>query len=261
MQAYPNFDLLYVLHTDASAKGLGAVLNQRQEGKLRVVAHGSAAEKNYHMHWGKLEFLAQKWAVCEKFQDYFFYAPHFTVYTNNNPLTYVMSTAKLNTVGHRWVGELSDFRFDIRYRPGKVNIYADTLSRLPLGTTWIGSQIAKDKEVAYVAMLNLSQGTGPHTPDPQSTVSHEDLKKAQREDMTINKVIKLKENHTSLSNQTRKSVSGPVEKLLHEWERLQHEDGVLWRKTLQRKQLIAQKHLHDDMGHVGTERIVNLARD
>lgn len=43
-----------------------------------------------------------------------------------------MSTAKLNAVGHRWVGELSDFRFDIKYRPGKVNIDADTLSLLPL---------------------------------------------------------------------------------------------------------------------------------
>lgn len=43
-----------------------------------------------------------------------------------------MTTAKLNAVGHRWVGELSDFRFDIKYRPGKSNIDADTLSRLPL---------------------------------------------------------------------------------------------------------------------------------
>lgn len=69
--AYTDFDLPYVLHTDASAKGLGAVLYQRQEGKLRVIAYGSRthslAEKNYHMHSGKLEFLALKWAVCEKF--------------------------------------------------------------------------------------------------------------------------------------------------------------------------------------------------
>lgn len=43
-----------------------------------------------------------------------------------------MSTAKLNAVGHRWVGELSDFQFDIRYRPGKSNVDADSLSRLPL---------------------------------------------------------------------------------------------------------------------------------
>lgn len=134
--AYPDFELPFVLHTDASDKGLGAVLYQNQGGRLRVIGYGSRtltpAEKNYRLHSGKLEFLALKWAVCEKFRDYLFYAPHFTIYTDNNPLTYVMSTAKLNAVGYRWVGELSDFRFDIRYRPGKVNVDADTLSRCPL---------------------------------------------------------------------------------------------------------------------------------
>ncbi len=115
MLAYPNFDSPFVLHTDASDQGLGAILYQYQDGKLRVIGYGSrtltAAERNYHLHSGKLEFLALKWAVCEKFRDYLFYAPHFTIYTDNNPLTYVMTTAKLNAVGHRWVGELSDFRF------------------------------------------------------------------------------------------------------------------------------------------------------
>ncbi|KAL6483733.1 hypothetical protein MHYP_G00086050 [Metynnis hypsauchen] len=133
--AYPEFTLPFTLHTDASEDGLGAVLYQRQGGKLRVIGYGSRtltqAERNYHLHSGKLEFLALKWAICEKFRDYLFYAPHFTVYTDNNPLTYVMSTAKLNAVGHRWVGELADFCFDVKYRPGRANIDADTLSRIP----------------------------------------------------------------------------------------------------------------------------------
>lgn len=57
--------------------------------------------------------------MCVKFRDYLFYAPHFTIYTDNNPLTYVMRTAKLNVAGHGWVGELADFRFNIKYRPEK----------------------------------------------------------------------------------------------------------------------------------------------
>ncbi|KAK2921523.1 hypothetical protein Q8A73_001008 [Channa argus] len=89
------------------------------------------AEKNYHLHSGKLEFLALKWAICERFRDYLYYAPAFTVYTDNNPLTYVLTTAKLNATTYRWVAELADFQFSIKYRPGRANNDADGLSRMP----------------------------------------------------------------------------------------------------------------------------------
>jgi hypothetical protein len=70
-----------------------------------------------------------KWAICEQFRDYLYHAPSFVVFTDNNPLTYyVLSTAKLNATGLRWVGALADFNFTIRYRPGKANADADTLS-------------------------------------------------------------------------------------------------------------------------------------
>lgn len=97
---FPEFSQPFILHTDASNQGLGAVLYQRQNGKLRVIAYGSrtltAAEKNYHLHSGKLEFLALKWAITEKFRDYLYYAPFFTVYSDNNPLTYSMYSPLLN---------------------------------------------------------------------------------------------------------------------------------------------------------------------
>ena len=122
--------LSHVLHTDASESGLGAVLYQEQNKVLRVIGYGSRtltpAEKNYHLHSGKLEFLALKWAICEQFRDYLYYSPSFVVYTDNNPLTYVLSSAKLNATGLRWIGELADFNFTIRYRPGKTNVDADT---------------------------------------------------------------------------------------------------------------------------------------
>ena len=135
IMAYPDPSLPYILHVDASQKGLGAVLYQRQEGKLRVIAYGSRtltrSERNYHMHSGRLEFLALKWAVVDHFRDYLYYSPPFQIFTDNNPLTYVLTTAKLNATTLRWVGELADFKFSIQYRPGKANGDADAFSRLP----------------------------------------------------------------------------------------------------------------------------------
>ncbi|KAL9971666.1 hypothetical protein ACROYT_G017863 [Oculina patagonica] len=99
--AYPDFERPFVLHTDASSEGLGAVLYQEQGRKLRVVGYGSRtltpAERNYHLHSGKLEFLALKWAITDKFRDYLFFAPSFVVFTDNNPLTYVMSSASVGS--------------------------------------------------------------------------------------------------------------------------------------------------------------------
>jgi hypothetical protein len=117
--AYPDYNTPFVVHTDASQHGLGAVLYQKQEGTLRVIAYASRtltpAERNYHLHAGKLEFLALKWSITEQFRDYLYYSLRFIVYTDNNPLTYVLSTAKLNATGLRWIGELSP-----RGGPGKL---------------------------------------------------------------------------------------------------------------------------------------------
>lgn len=55
------------------------------------------------------------------------------MYTDNNPLSYDLSSAKVNAIGLRWIGDLADFNFTIHYRPGKANIDADTLSRMALG--------------------------------------------------------------------------------------------------------------------------------
>ena len=133
LMAYLEPNSSFILHTDASESGLGAVLYQQQNGKLRVIAYASRSlsptEKNYHFHSGKLEFLAMKWAICEHFRDYLCYAPSFVVCTDNNPLTCVLSTANLDATGHPLVGELAEFNFTIRYRPGKSNVDADTLSR------------------------------------------------------------------------------------------------------------------------------------
>ena len=146
--AYRDYQLPFVLHTDSSSEGLGAVLYQKQEGKLTVIAYASRSvsktESNYPAH--KLEFLALKWAVCEKFHEYLYGAKTFDIYTDNNPLTYVLTSAKLDACGQRRVAKLANYNFTIRYKCGQSNVEADALSRISLPEVLSDEDIDVDLE-------------------------------------------------------------------------------------------------------------------
>ena len=113
------------------------MLYQKQDdGTDHVIAYVSRplskSEKNYDAH--KLEFLALKWLVTERFHEYL-YGGEFEVYTDNNPLTYILTTAKLDATGQRWVASLANYIFKIFYRSGKLNVEAYALSRIPWENT------------------------------------------------------------------------------------------------------------------------------
>lgn len=288
---FPDFSQPFVLHTDASNLGLGAVLYQKQNGKLRVIAYGSrtltVAEKNYHLHSGKLEFLALKWAVTEKFRDYLYYAPFFTVYSDNNPLTYVLSTAKLNATGCRWVAELADFNFSVKYRPGKENVDADSLSRMPLDvesfmkecseempSDVIGAttEAVKNQDESSVSWsMCVSVPNAVLTPDtPIIPLTPEQIQDDQRNDPVLGPVIQFKLTAIKPLRAHLKQLSPQVRCLLREWDKLEiDESGVLHRKTTSKKQLVLpEKHkstvlreLHVEMGHQGVDRTSSLIRD
>ena len=89
--AFTDFSKPFILETDASQRGLGAILTQKQpDGTQRVVAYASRClwptertKTNYSSF--KLEMLALKWAVMEKFRNYLL-GSQFEVLTDNNPL-------------------------------------------------------------------------------------------------------------------------------------------------------------------------------
>ena len=128
--AYPQFQKPFELNTDASGKGLGAVLYQTQDNQKKVIAYVSRSlsrsEKNYSAF--KLEYLALKWAVTEKFSDYLM-KNTFTVYKDNNPLTHILSSAKFDVTGQRWASALKQYDSEIIYRSGLNNVDADSMSR------------------------------------------------------------------------------------------------------------------------------------
>ena len=129
--ALADFKAPFILHTDASSDGLGAMLYQHQDGQRRVIAYAprslSPSERNYPAQ--KLEFLTLKWAITYRFHKYL-YGAEFQVFTDNNPLTYILTIAKMDATGHRWVAALSNYTFSITYKPGKNNKDVDALSRI-----------------------------------------------------------------------------------------------------------------------------------
>ena len=131
--SYLDYSKLFILETDTSLKGLGAVLSQEDsDGNAHVVSFASCTLKPYEKSMKnysstKLKLLALKWSVCEKFKDYLI-GSKFTVLTDNNPLTYVC-TSRLGASQICWLSNLTLFDFNIKYRVGKSNQAADALSR------------------------------------------------------------------------------------------------------------------------------------
>lgn len=136
--AHPDFSRPLILSIDASLDGLGAVLSQVPAGeeKARPIAFASKSlnksQKRYPAH--RLEFLALKWSVCEKF-SHWLKGHTFTVWTDNNPLTYIMTKPKLDACEQRWVSKLAPYTFDLKHIPGSKNTVADALSRDPFTET------------------------------------------------------------------------------------------------------------------------------
>ncbi|KAL2084771.1 hypothetical protein ACEWY4_020289 [Coilia grayii] len=290
---YPDMTQPFVLHCDASQDGLGAVLYQRQGGKMAVIAYGSRTltppEKNYHMHSGKLEFLAMKWAICERFRDYLFHAPSFVVYTDNNPLTYVLTTAKLNATGHRWVAELADFNFTIKYRPGKSNADADGLSRLPLDIDSVMGQCTEEIHPDTISATMTGVTVGREKPtwesvciralalvhEPPSTVlgpplAPEELRDAQEKDPVVGRALLYIHGGRRPVRQELNTEDPDVCILLKQWPKLYiDKKGVLHRRMAEKDQLVLPRifhplvfhELHQKMGHLGVERTLRLIRD
>ena len=275
--AYADFSKPFILHTDAaSSAGLGAVLYQKDnEDRLRVIAYASrtlsSSERRYPVH--KLEFLAMKWAVTEKFADYLRGAT-FTVQTDNNPLTYVLSTLRLDACGQRWVAELCNYNFDIVYRPGSSNVDADALSRIPsqewkqLASSTVHAVCESQLVTDFVNCICLTNDCSCLFQDsPYGLWDKETWIREQESDDSLQQVLEVLDGH-------RQSVACTAEAklILRQREKLSVRDGLLWRlvriddedvsqivvPASLRTEVLCQ--LHDKMGHLGIDKTQDLVR-
>ncbi|GJQ89956.1 putative reverse transcriptase domain-containing protein [Tanacetum coccineum] len=123
--ALPEGSENFIAYCNASKKGLGVVLMQREE----VIAYASRQlkihEKNYTTH--DLELGAVVFAL--KIWRHYLYGTKYTVFIDHKSLQHILNQKELNMRQHRWLELLSDYDCEIRYHPGKANVVADALSR------------------------------------------------------------------------------------------------------------------------------------
>ncbi|GJX60980.1 putative reverse transcriptase domain-containing protein [Tanacetum coccineum] len=114
----------FVVYYDASLKGFGAVLMQRE----KVIAYASRQlrknEENYttyDLELGTVVFALRLWR-------HYLYDTKCTVYTDHKSLQYILDQKELNMRQRRWIELLSDYDCVIRYHPRKANVVADALN-------------------------------------------------------------------------------------------------------------------------------------
>ena len=153
--AYPDFSCEFILDTDASNVGMGAVLSQVQNGKEVVIAYGSKkfnrAQRNYSVTRREMNALVY---FCLYFKKYLL-GRKFKVRVDHSSLKWMFGIKEPEGQVARWLESLADFDFEPEYRPGKLHANADAMSRHPCLINWIGSldlkaEQSKDKRISKI---------------------------------------------------------------------------------------------------------------
>ena len=202
------------------------------------------AESHYPAH--KLEFLTLKWAVVKKFHEYL-YGSTFNMHTDNNPLTYVLTTAKLDAASHCWVTSLANYNFRLHYRAGKANIDMDALSRVSwpecmpdnsgtsLKVTAAAVRAIQEAAIqkptcpieAYSYDLHVMGAIQDSEQVAQMTL--EDCHQAQEVDPVLGIIIKRLREGMLEQDQSKRRDSPELSQYRREWNNLVLQKGVFYR--------------------------------
>ena len=233
--------------------------------------------------------------MTDRFHEYL-YRGTFEVYTDNNLLTYVLTSAKLDTIGQRWVASLAPYNFSLFYNPGRQNVVADSLSRIPWeGTTFIDRM---DYNVVK-AMINKGESNSLATVEPEmiypdltiqmhqvvsslaGKLSRSDWKREQLNDVDIGPVLRLVRSKKHLQYKFTKDDNSAFRIIMRFRMDLRIVDDLLYRKWLYKDKIAYLQFVlpstfrkrtvmacHDSFGHLGMDktlvfvtRAVFLAQD
>ena len=213
--------------------------------------------------------------VTDRFHEYL-YGGQFDVYTDNNPLTYILTSVKLDATGQRWVASLANYDFRIFYKSGKSNVEADALSRRASDVLIDGPSVkAIISAVPYTDHMDYNYHPSDLVCKSTQIVIHkmsrDDWKIEQENDPIIGPVI----NEIRSKKFNKDVFSDESKRLLRSQSRLLFRCGLLYRKVfdgqLQENKfqfILPQSYwkqaleaCHENMGHLGIERTTALLKD
>ncbi|KAL5506599.1 hypothetical protein EMCRGX_G008281 [Ephydatia muelleri] len=210
---YPVFNQPFMVDTDASGEGLGAVLSQYVSGVERVIAFASRslskAERKYCAT--RREMLALVWAI-KHFRPYL-YGRRFTVRTDHASLRWLQSFHEPEGQVARWLECLSEYDFEVVHRPGTKHTNADALSRMPCPQCQLSfPQVCTMQSDVWLPCWTLDE-----------------LAEEQRQDSSIGQVIQWMEND-SIPRVFPKHLSSHTQALWAQSSYLVLQNGVLYRR-------------------------------
>ena len=184
--AFPDYNLPFILDTDASGTGIGAVLSQVQEGEERVVAYASRTlskqERRYCVT--RRELLAVV-TFIRHFRHYLL-GCHFELRTDHGSLTWLQSFKEPEGQLARWLEQLQEFNFHITHRQGHCHGNADALSRRPCGQCGRPHGHLVEEPSESVCMVERD-------PSKPATESIQDIRQLQLEDEAVGPVLRARE--------------------------------------------------------------------
>lgn len=191
--AYPDPQKRFVLDTDASDVGIGAVLSQEDGEAEHVVAYASRALTKEERRYAttKKELLAM--VTFTKFFKHYLLGKEFVLRTDHGSLRWLHNFQGLEGQLARWVEQLASFNYKIVHRPGKQHVNADALSRLPAFTEGasappLGANPSTQQQVPVISVCAVrAQGL-----EPSVSGLGDELVQAQQDDEEIRQLLQLK---------------------------------------------------------------------
>ena len=226
--AHPDFTREFILDTDASDFGLGAVLSQiGDDGQEHVIAYGSRllskAERQYCVTRKELLSVV---TFTRQFRPYLL-GRKFVLRTDHGSLTWIQNFREPEGQLARWLEQLQELNFEIIHRQGKRHTNADALSRLPC------SQCGRSRHIDNSCTMSINSTT------VHSAKQIEGLRTAQLADPLLGPLLQGKEAGCKPQpGKLGKTIGSRYSRrLLQIWDQLEVHEGVLCRLFLQSNNL------------------------